>query len=51
MYPLLVTATVLSILFLAVVYSTLFDDEFQDALDDYRRFVGTWRPAKAPDFI
>lgn len=46
MYSLIVAAAVLAITFLAVAYSTLFDDEFQDALDDYRRFTGSWRPAK-----
>lgn len=51
MYNLIITVTVLSALLLAIVYSAIFDDEFQDALDDYRRLIGTWRPANGQDLL
>jgi hypothetical protein len=46
MYPLIFTAAGLAFVFLTLAYSPVFDEEFQDALDDYRRFTGSWPRAR-----
>lgn len=46
MYEFAVAAATLAFILIAIVYSPILDDEFQDAVDDHRRLNGTWRPAK-----
>jgi hypothetical protein len=49
MSPLLITSISLTVLLFAGALIIAFDEEFQDALDDYRRLTGSSLLSKARD--